>query len=231
MNPLHEIFGFFCHQLPERSPQLGGLVFPLCFRCAGLHLGLLVSYGFLASTGGFRRRLPEARLAVGVSLLLVPFLVDGWGNTLHLWSSPGWLRALSGAAGGVALPLLLAPLMLRPRAVTPAARPTVPCAAALLVPGGFAVALVWSLAQPVSAPQLQALALAALVGLLLFATNIGLAAGTLRPAPSSAAPVRPRMGVRRLARERLARSGGSVVTRPVRRSGVPSVSLVHGRHA
>jgi hypothetical protein len=41
---------------------------------------------------------------------MLPLLVDGLGNTLHLWNSPGWLRGLTGLGVGLSVPWLLAPL-------------------------------------------------------------------------------------------------------------------------
>jgi uncharacterized membrane protein len=107
---LHLVYGWLCHQLPERSPHLGEQVFPLCYRCAGLHLGLLAAFLYLTLSGGWRRRFPERTVALGLCGLLVPLMVDGGGNLLGLWSTPGWLRSATGLSAGVALPLLLVPL-------------------------------------------------------------------------------------------------------------------------
>lgn len=34
-----KLFGFFCHQNPERSLHLAGMALPLCARCFGLYAG------------------------------------------------------------------------------------------------------------------------------------------------------------------------------------------------
>src|SRR5262245_18148918 len=107
---LWHLGGLLCHQIPERSPQFEGAVFPMCFRCAGLYFGVLASFGFLAVTGGFRRRLPELRYALWISMLTVPLMVDGFANMFHLWSTAGWVRALTGVGVGLVVPVLLVPL-------------------------------------------------------------------------------------------------------------------------
>ena len=156
------IGGLFCHQLPDRSPQFGGTLFPLCFRCAGLHLSVLVTFTWLALSGGFRRRLPELRYALGISMLTVPLMVDGVANATGLWSSDGWVRALTGVGVGLVLPLLLVPLAQRPE-VAPAAFmiSTVPTPLSLLTPVITCLALLWLLVHPIERWIFQALTVAA----------------------------------------------------------------------
>ena len=36
-----------CHQLPERSPHLFGLQFPLCWRCTGIMIGTVIFLAWL----------------------------------------------------------------------------------------------------------------------------------------------------------------------------------------
>jgi uncharacterized membrane protein len=156
------IGGLFCHQLPDRSPQFDGTIFPLCFRCAGLHLSVLVAFAWLAASGGFRRRLPELRYALAISALTVPLMVDGLANATSLWSSDGWLRALTGAGVGLVLPLLLVPLAQRPDAGPAASMiSTMPTPFSLLTPVVTCAALLWLLVHPIERWIFQALALAA----------------------------------------------------------------------
>ncbi len=156
------IGGLFCHQLPDRSPQFDGTIFPLCFRCAGLHLSVLVSFAWLAASGGFRRRLPELRYALGIAVLTAPLMVDGLANATGLWSSDGWLRALTGVGVGLVLPLLLVPLTQRPEADPPASMiSTVPTPFSLLTPAVTCLALLWLLVHPSERWIFQALAVAA----------------------------------------------------------------------
>jgi uncharacterized membrane protein len=107
---LRDWTGWFCHKLPERSPQCAGEVFPVCFRCAGVQLGLAASYFGLFVSHGWHRRFPAVRVVMRCVALMLPLVIDGLGNALQLWSSPGWLRGFTGLGVGLTLPWLLAPL-------------------------------------------------------------------------------------------------------------------------
>ncbi len=58
--------GWWCHQLPARSPHLFGAQLPLCWRCTGILLGALALLCWLAVT----RRLPPLLLCALLALLL-----------------------------------------------------------------------------------------------------------------------------------------------------------------
>ena len=107
---LREWSGWFCHKIPERSPHSGNDVFPVCFRCAGWQLGLAAAYLRLILGGDWRGRFPSVRVTMQCVALMLPLIIDGLGNALHLWNSSGWLRGLTGLGVGLCLPWLLAPL-------------------------------------------------------------------------------------------------------------------------
>jgi uncharacterized membrane protein len=113
-----------CHQLPFRSPQWAGLVFPLCWRCAGLHLGIFACYVSQLMSNSKPRRPRLFSDVVVLVALLFPLAIDGLGNSLSVWSSPGWVRALTGLTAGVALPLLLNMLAQTFDAIVPASKLT-----------------------------------------------------------------------------------------------------------
>lgn len=102
--------GWFCHKLPDRSPHSGADLFPVCFRCAGLQLGLALAYIRMFLAGAQGKRFPDVRTVLHCAGLMLPLVVDGLGNALHLWNSPGWWRGLTGLGVGLCLPWLLAPL-------------------------------------------------------------------------------------------------------------------------
>jgi uncharacterized membrane protein len=159
--------GLFCHQLPDRSPQFEGAIFPLCFRCAGLYLSVTASFAFLAVNRRWRR-LPSTRGAVWLSALIVPLLVDGWGNATGLWSSDGWVRALTGVGVGLVLPVFLVPLAGKPGADT--MEPGVANPLALLAPAATSLVLVWLVVHPMRRAVFTALAAGAACAPLIFAT-------------------------------------------------------------
>jgi len=58
--------GWWCHQLPARSPQAWGVQLPLCWRCTGILFGTLALFGWLL----WKKRVPPARLSLALALLL-----------------------------------------------------------------------------------------------------------------------------------------------------------------
>ncbi len=167
MASLAHLFAWTCHQLPERSPQFDGQVFPLCFRLAGLYLGVFASFVSIGALGSTDKRV-SVQTGSAVSALLLPLLIDGWGNTLHLWSTGGPLRALTGVSAGIALPLLLLTLSTD----RPHARIRWIGAGDAVVPSLLGLALLGCLLHPGSGAVFVALAVAAGVGLVLLVANV-----------------------------------------------------------
>jgi uncharacterized membrane protein len=58
--------GWWCHQLPARSPHLWGAQLPLCWRCAGILLGSVALFGWLL----WKKRVPPLRMSLALALLL-----------------------------------------------------------------------------------------------------------------------------------------------------------------
>jgi uncharacterized membrane protein len=169
------IFRLFCHQIAERSPVHENVVFPVCYRCAGLYGGLLLGYTFLALRGGLCWRFPGIRLALAAAALTFGLVFDGWANSFHLWNSPPLMRALTGLAAGVAIPVLLLPLAGADALSAPDTR-------ALFVPLCVGLAFLWMLAHPVSQSHFQFLALTCTAGLACLLANLWFACRTLRRA-------------------------------------------------
>ena len=93
-------FDLACHQIPDRSFQIGGIPFALCHRCTGVVVGLVIgslAVGFFRrSDGHFGRRL---RLILLLSIL--PMFVD-WGiEMLGVWTSTPFSRLAAGLVFGV----------------------------------------------------------------------------------------------------------------------------------
>ena len=172
MRALSEFFSFFCHQLPSRSPHFDGAIFPLCYRCAGLHLGFLVSYLYLAGNGGWARGLPPLKSVVAGCLIIAPFFFDGWGNTLRLWDSPSWVRALFGVGVGIMLPMLLLPLA---RRSIESLCPTFSDVHALVLPIGSTALLLLALLEAKAAWGFKLVAFLCATGTVLFVINFALA--------------------------------------------------------
>ena len=106
MNLIHALFSICCHQYIDRSPQYSGEVFPTCYRCTGLYLGIISSYTFLL----FKKRKTfflNKETALFLSMFIVPLYIDGFANHFYLWNTPGPLRSITGMLCGISLPLFL----------------------------------------------------------------------------------------------------------------------------
>jgi len=105
------VFAPACHQLPGRSPTVGGVPIALCDRCAGIYLGGVL--GILASGWGgvLRGHLPVAPRHILLASL-VPLGLDWMGPILGLWPNGPWSRAATGLLfGGVAAGVTAARLL------------------------------------------------------------------------------------------------------------------------
>lgn len=108
-----------CHRLTERSFVINGRQFPLCARCTGMYLGVALVFVVLALAGRLRwAELPPLPLL----LLLLGFIgimgVDGinsyahfFPNAPHLYAPRNWLRLLTGTGTGLAMGLLMLPVL------------------------------------------------------------------------------------------------------------------------
>lgn len=96
---VRHLFDPVCHQLPARSPFLGGVQLAVCDRCLGIYLGLVVG---VATVGGARRLWRwmgryDRYLFLGS---LVPMGIDWAGPLLGLWANGPVSRALTGLLFG-----------------------------------------------------------------------------------------------------------------------------------
>jgi len=106
---LHATGYSVCHQIDDHSFVMGGKVLPLCARCTGTFLGLLITLIYLHprdKRNGFPSR---AKIAILVLFFLF-FAVDGINSSLTLlpglkplYPPSNLLRLISGLLMGIAL--------------------------------------------------------------------------------------------------------------------------------
>lgn len=101
-----QAFGGICHQLPARSPHVGGVPLALCDRCLGIYGGVVLGVvGF-----ALRPRWGEGvhgRAGPVLVAALVPLAIDWAGPVLGAWPNAPLSRAITGAFFGVAAGLLV----------------------------------------------------------------------------------------------------------------------------
>jgi uncharacterized membrane protein len=114
-----DLIGYsICHRIPNRSFHYGGRQLPLCARCTGTYLGIVIGFVALAV---LRRWRAGEMLRTGWIVLMVSFIgimgVDGLNSYLslfpsmpHLYEPQNWLRALTGSLNGIALTMIVWPV-------------------------------------------------------------------------------------------------------------------------
>jgi uncharacterized membrane protein len=113
---LHAAGYAVCHQLESHSRSFAGKVLPLCARCTGTFLGVLISLIYLSSNrknGGIPSRLKIALLV----LFFTAFAIDGINSSLTilpgvtpLYPPDNRLRLFTGLLFGICLGNLVLPL-------------------------------------------------------------------------------------------------------------------------
>lgn len=92
-----KLMNLICHRIPERSFFIKGHQFPVCSRCTGFYIGLLVyiiyAYFFFVDY--------NIILMIFAALLVVPMAVDGTTQLLTDRLSNNILRFITGLGGGL----------------------------------------------------------------------------------------------------------------------------------
>lgn len=115
-----DIAGYaFCHRITERSFTIAGRQFPLCARCTGMYLGVMLTFVMLFLAGRWRwSQLPPAK----IMFILVGFVglmgIDGlnsyshfFPDIPHLYTPQNWLRLLTGLGTGLAMGAFVFPAL------------------------------------------------------------------------------------------------------------------------
>ncbi len=108
-----------CHRITERSFTINGRQFPLCARCTGMYLGVALILLLIFLSGRMRRsELPPFPLLLILLGLIGLMGIDGinsyshfFPDAPHLYTPQNWLRLLTGMGTGVAMGLLILPVL------------------------------------------------------------------------------------------------------------------------
>lgn len=105
-------FAPLCHQLPSRSPHVGGVQLAACHRCLGIYGGLLgasLAFGMLWRWEPWLGHHAKYLLL----LALLPVGIDWAGHVLGLWINTPLSRTLTGSVLGLIVGLYFARAMVQ----------------------------------------------------------------------------------------------------------------------
>ncbi len=142
-----------CHRIVDRSFHVDGVQLPLCVRCTGMYMGVMISFLVLvAGRRGKAAQFAPRRVLIVLAIFVVVMGLDGLNSYLHLfpgyegpYEPQNWLRLITGSLTGVAMITLLLPVFSVTMWARPATQPPLRGLrelAALLLVIGLADALV-----------------------------------------------------------------------------------------
>jgi uncharacterized membrane protein len=104
---IYRVFGFLCHQIPERSFHLEGHALGVCARCTGIYAGFAVSVLCYPVVRSLRRADSPSR--IWLLLACVPIAVDFALGLFGIWENTHFSRFATGAIFGAACALFVVP--------------------------------------------------------------------------------------------------------------------------
>jgi uncharacterized membrane protein len=94
-------FRLLCHGFEERCIEMFGVAMPICSRCTGIYLGMLL--GILTyAAAGFALKSAPAFNKVALLIAVLPLALDGGTQAMMLRESTNPLRIVSGLMAGTA---------------------------------------------------------------------------------------------------------------------------------
>ncbi|HEX2835592.1 MAG TPA: DUF2085 domain-containing protein [Thermoanaerobaculia bacterium] len=94
-------FRMMCHGLPRRCLELFDVPMPICARCTGIYLGMLVGIAFFIVLPWLRERVMR-KVAIAA---IAPLAIDGLTQLTGLRESTNALRMATGLIAGLAFGL------------------------------------------------------------------------------------------------------------------------------
>lgn len=105
-----------CHQMEDHTITIGEKYLPLCARCTGTFMGLVIPLSYLLSKGK-KSGVPSKTKIIILVLFALLFAIDGVNSTLSelmdrplLYEPLNWIRLATGLGFGIALGNLIIPL-------------------------------------------------------------------------------------------------------------------------
>lgn len=118
LDKTHAIGYAICHQIPARSFHLDGQPLPLCARCTGIYLGVLLGMvGMTLMKRSYSAELPPPAILITLLAFIGLMGIDGVNSYLsffpkapHLYEPQNWLRLTTGTLHGLAISTIVFPV-------------------------------------------------------------------------------------------------------------------------
>lgn len=97
-----------CHQIPDRSFQIGGLQLPVCARDTGTYIGFMAVLFLFVGLQRYRSsKLPDKAIIAVAFIGMVFYAFDGLSSYLGFRDTTNEIRLLSGLAFGSGVSMIL----------------------------------------------------------------------------------------------------------------------------
>lgn len=108
-----------CHRITARSFSINGRQLPLCARCTGMYLGIVLVFLVLMLSGRLRcSELPPLRVLLVLAAFVGLMGIDGlnsyahfFPDAPHLYQPRNWLRLITGMGTGLAMGVVIFPAL------------------------------------------------------------------------------------------------------------------------
>ena len=100
-----------CHQIPERSLNMGGLILPICSRCCGIYIGFFICAIFMFLI--FRKResdLPPLYILIILIIFILSTVADGLLSYLFVTTTNNIARFITGFLSGSSTMTIIYPI-------------------------------------------------------------------------------------------------------------------------
>jgi uncharacterized membrane protein len=105
-----------CHRIDARSFHMGDRTLPLCSRCSGTYLGVVLAFSYFTLFKKKASFFPPKRILLVLGLFVVMYAVDGLNSYLrlipdapHLYEPSNFLRLTTGMFFGISLASVVYP--------------------------------------------------------------------------------------------------------------------------
>jgi len=100
-----------CHQIPERSLKMGGLILPVCSRCCGIYIGFFVCAVFMFLV--FRKKeseLPPLYILIILIIFILSTVIDGLLSYFSIIETNNIARFITGFLSGSSTMAIIYPI-------------------------------------------------------------------------------------------------------------------------